>query len=368
MPVLAVFLVLVVTAGFFEILYNKCWNYCLHADVMWEDAEVTEGDITKVTERLENKKWLPMAVVNIKFKIDRSFQYLIEENSNRTDYSYRSDSMALLPYQRVIRTFEVTAVKRGYYQLDAIEVVSTGIFYSQVLANTYPLERGIFVYPRNSKHPGAVEACQRIMGSVVNNHIMQEDPFEFRGIRDYTRTDSRNKINWKASARSNSLKVNQFFSTHEPYIVLLLSVEMDSMLFYENLIEESIRVVRNFVEKCLKMGIPVKIISNAVDKINGKQILVEAGGSQNHLNTVLKKLALLDGTTTVKPMAQLIGELKEEGNPYYILLSSCQRPELQSAFEELAGSKGEWMIFRHYDMKEAAESNNLPITYVEVEW
>ena len=367
MPVLAVFLVLAVTAFFFEVLYNKFWDYDLFADVNWEDDEVTEGSVTKVTERLENRKWLPMAVVNIKFKIDRSFQYLVEENSTCTDYSYRSDSMALLPYQRVMRTFEVTAVKRGYYELDAVEVVSTGIFFSQVLATTHPLEKGIFVYPRNSKHAVAVEACQRIMGSVVNNHVMQEDPFEFRGIRDYTRTDSRNKINWKASARSNSLKVNQFFSTHEPYIVLLLSVEMDSMMFFENLIEESVRVVRNFVEKCLKMGIPVKIISNAVDKITGKQILVEAGSSKNHLNTVLKKLALLDGTTTVKPMSELIGELREEGNPYYVLLSSCQRPELQTAFEELAGGKGEWMIFHHYDMKKYAESHKVPITYIEVE-
>lgn len=368
MPILAVFLVLAATAAFFEILYNKFWDYGLHADVNWEDTELTEGSFTKVTERLENRKWLPMAVVNIKFKIDKSFEYLCDENSSRTDYSYRSDSMALLPYQRVMRTFEVSAVKRGYYELDSVEVVSTGIFYGQVLAKTFPLEKGIFVYPRNSRHPVVVETCQRIMGSVVNNYVMQEDPFEFRGIREYTRTDPRNKINWKASARSNSLKVNQFFSTHEPYIVILLSVEMESMLFFENLIEESIRVVRNFVEKCLKMGIPVKIISNAVDKITGKQIIVETGGSQNHLNTILKKLAVLDGKTMVKPMAELIGELREEGNPYYILLSSCQRPELQTAFETLAEGKGEWMIFRHYDMKETAESDSISITYVEVEW
>ena len=36
--------------------------------------------------------------------------------------------------------------------------------------------------------------------------------------------------------------------------------------------------------------------------------------------------------------------------------------------EALAEGKGEWMIFRHYDMKETAESDSIPITYVEVEW
>ena len=47
-----------------------------------------------------------------------------------------------------------------------------------------------------------------MIGSITSRQFLYEDPFEFRGIRDYTITDPMNKINWKASARSGNLMVN----------------------------------------------------------------------------------------------------------------------------------------------------------------
>ena len=87
----------------------------------------------------------------------------------------------------------------------------------------------------------------------------------FRGIREYTPEDPMNRINWKASARSGSLMVNQHNSAVSGNVCILLDVEDETVWKYEEIHEEGIRLAAAVAESFLSRGIEVGLITNGRD-------------------------------------------------------------------------------------------------------
>lgn len=127
-----------------QYLYKKRWSKNLTVDVKFNDKYAYVGSETVITETITNKKALPLAYVNLKFKIDKSFDFGNEDsNSAVSDNTYRNDIFALLYYQRVTRKVPVKCTKRGVYMIDTIDIVSSGVFMNDVLVAQYPEIQGL---------------------------------------------------------------------------------------------------------------------------------------------------------------------------------------------------------------------------------
>ena len=74
-----------------------------------------------------------------------------------------------------------------------------------------------------------------------------------------------NRINWKASARSGSLMVNQHNSAVSGNVCILLDVEDETVWKYEEIHEEGIRLAAAVAESFLSRGIEVGLITNGRD-------------------------------------------------------------------------------------------------------
>ena len=61
------------------------------------------------------------------------------------------------------------------------------------------------------------------------NKFIFEDPFEFKGIRNYTTSDPMKKINWSASAKTGELMVNNYYDTTSRHVTIFLDVVNDSV-------------------------------------------------------------------------------------------------------------------------------------------
>lgn len=94
---------------------------------------------------------------------------------------------------------------------------------------------------------------------------MLEDPFVFRGIRDYTSNDSLKNVNWKATARTGNLCVNEYNESVSRNVCILLNLEDDGMLTYDSVNEEAISLAASVAEEFIRQGINVSLISNACD-------------------------------------------------------------------------------------------------------
>ena len=119
-------------------------------------------------------------------------------------------------------------------------------------------------------------------------------------------------------------------------------------------IEESIRICRNFIEAFVQQGIPVRIISNGVDKVTKQEIFIREGAGLSHIDACLKELAKMDIYASSRNMAEVIREQKEAEGEVSLLISAEQNVELAQAYLDYVGEKGSanWLIPIHRATKE----------------
>ena len=113
---------------------------------------------------------------------------------------------------------------------------------------------------------------------------MLEDPFVFRGIRDYTSNDSLKNVNWKASARTGNLMVNEYDESVSRNVCILLNLEESGALRYDAVDEEAISIASGIAEMLVSQGINVSIISNGCDVDTHNHVFVQGGAGTGHLN------------------------------------------------------------------------------------
>ncbi len=346
-------------------IYSRFWDYGLTADISFSQNEVEEGQTLLIKEKVENRKILPLPTLMVKFELDKNIQCVDYTNTSVTDRQYRNDWISIMPYKRVIRMIEVIGTKRGFYSIDELRLVTSDVLLHDLHSKAIVNDTYLYVYPSRSRFMQLPEIFSRMHGEYLVNRQLQEDSMEFKGIRDYVNTDPMRKVNWKASARTGSLKVNQYFDSSSQRITVFLNVNQNGILRYYDLIEESIRIARNFIEGFVHKGVPVRIISNGTDKLTGKELYLREGAGLSHIDACLKQLAKMDIYSPARSMAEVINQHnKRERNASYqgevsLLISAEQTPEIAQAYLAYAGEKGSasWLIPIHESMKSYLAEN-----------
>lgn len=355
--VLIVILLLIATAilSTTVLIYRKFWETGLAAYVHFSETAIVEGQKVFVKVVAENRKILPLPTLMIKFEMNRNIQCVDSPITSLTDKQYRNEFMSIMPYERVTRTIEAVGKKRGFYCIEDVGFVTTDILFRSLFNKREENDAVLYVYPERSKYVQNSEIFCQMTGEIITNRALWEDSMEFKGIRDYVPTDPMQKINWKASARTAELKVNQYYDSMSERLTIFLNVSQNEILKYYDLIEESIRMVRNFIETFVSKGVPVRVISNGIDCRNGQELSIREGAGLMHIDTCLKKLATLDIYNESREMADIIQEqMRREKSTEWkkeisVLISAEQTEKLEQAYSEYVGGqgKGNWLVPIH---------------------
>lgn len=336
-------------------IYVKNWNKGITAQIDISQKEVYPGTEIILTETITNRKWLPLPIIKVKFEVDRSFLFAESvENTNATDNNYKSDAFSILCYQRIIRKIPVTCMKRGYYWLESMDVVSSDIWMDSVLGAVYPIQKSITVYPEPIADEEIDIVYRGIMGDVLTRQYIYDDPFEFRGIREYQNYDSMKLINWKASAKTGEWKVNMHDYTARQEVCILLNLESEGIWEYEKLKETSISLASALACRLSSQGIGVSILSNGIDKMTQQAVEIESGSDEGHRQNMLLSLSRIDLTKKMQDFGTLLSEKIEKWNTSMmpILISTSKKQGVQTAFAELAKKTqgAYWICPLHADM------------------
>lgn len=347
--------------------YSKHWNDGLSASVYFETDAINEGEKGHICEELVNDKLLPLPVVNVKFELDKSIKYAESVNTIVSDKQYRSDTLMLGSHKKIIRRFEVKYTKRGIYHIDSLTLNTIDPVSDYKRIEIFECKSDIYVYPSYSRHKDILAPFSRIMGEALRNKFIFEDPFEFRGIRDYTTSDPMKKINWSASAKTGELKVNNYYDTTSRHVTLFLDICNDSVWKRYDQMEESIRITRNLMEEFVRNKIPVKIITNAKSCLNDKVIVMESGIGSGVVITNLKNLACIDLDKPTESMSDYFLENESETEELSVLISFNGSEKLIQAYEKYLGkNNGEWIAPILYAKDRNIHSRKFTTTYVEV--
>lgn len=348
--------------------YATHWDDNLYASVYFDNEAVSEGDTGHICEELVNGKFLPLPVVNVKFDMDKSIYYKEKVNSIVSDKQYRSDTLSLGSNTKLVRSFEVQFTKRGMYSIDSVDLNTMDPVDSYIRSENYECDSVIYVYPRYSHHRDILAPFSRIMGEALKNKFIFEDPFEFKGIRNYTTSDPMKKINWSASAKTGQLLVNNYYDTTSRHVTIFLDVVNDSVWKRNDQLEECIRITRNLMEEFVKNQVPVKIFTNAKSSLNGDIISMESGTGSGVVYANLRNMALIDLDKETEPIAEYLSVHESNSEELSILLSADLSERLVTAYEKYLGkNSGEWIAPVMSSKDCNIRSSKFNITYLEVE-
>lgn len=344
----SIFFVLIIYTGIKKLYQNK-WSDKLTIDISFATNEAFEGDTVKLTESITNRKLLPLPMLMIKFNVAKCLRYLdlgvsqtgndlFDDGSNATvtDYVYRNDIVNVSAYQKKIRTLSLKCVSRGYCNINSFYIICSDFFLGSKMTQTRDCSTHIYIYPKCLDSQIFNMTFNSLMGEIITRRYINEDPFEFKGIRDYQSYDSLKSVNWKASARSMELKVNQMATTTSLQITIMLNLDCISGLRDEDLDENSIRLAATFAERFSNLGIPTAFITNAHDNFTGNRISISHGCGSNHYKTILMSLARL-GINKYEPadFAALLNDtlMSTSEHNFFIIISSTTSSKIANILD-----------------------------------
>ena len=340
---------------FLELAFQQIWKKNLDARVEFQKEPALEGEQAELTETIVNQKWMFLPVLQVGFQIHRNLIFADGENTSVSDQCYKRDIFSVGGYQKITRTISFRCSRRGYYELGNVELVTRSLLLTKKHYETLKHPDAIYVYPRLVDDRLLEIPFQKIMGSVMTRKNLYEDPFEFQGIREYQISDPMNRINWKASARSDQWMVNLYGSTSSQEVILLLDVEDETIWKYDDIHEEGIRITASLTARCIQSGIPVGIRTNGRDLKSGEVFSLATGSGKQQIRLASEGLARLDLKQKADCMEFVLDREKERSekvNRTYVMISKNQRPGCYESFCNLIrqGAGGIWIATLYNDM------------------
>ena len=275
-------------------VYKKFWDKNIKVSVSFKQAGISEGEEGEIIEVIENRKWLYLPMLKVKFQTSRYIQFSDDAGSKTTDQYYRNDIFQVGSNEKITRKLTFTGGKRGYYQIKNIDLVSSDLFFFSENIKHIVTECYLYVYPRVFSNKKFHLSLQKLNGEIqVKRHLL-EDPFTYRGIREYQIGDDMRSVNWKASARTGALKVNQKGYSAMQNIRIFLNLEDDGILKKEKEIEATMQIGMGIVSFFLSQGIKVSCYANGRDILTDEHMEMEGGAGKGQLDSIGKTLARID--------------------------------------------------------------------------
>lgn len=302
--ILVLLLGMLLVSALWEIYYRSRWSREVTVKLWFKADAVYAGQETKLYEVIENRKGMPVPVLEVGFHTRKELDFAGVENTSVSDYLYKRDVFSVLGRQKITRELPVKCTKRGRYLASDADITTHTLLYRKHYSRAVGTEAEIYVYPGMTEVSEIVTMCERMLGTLQCARRLYEDPFAFRTIRDYTTDDPMKTINWKASAKTGSLMVNTYDSARSQKAMIFLDVADTGILKYEDLVEESIALAATLMRRLMRQNIEVGFAFNG----KGSEVFFPANNRANRV-VLERMLAEYDKEDGAEEFGQLVQKL-----------------------------------------------------------
>ena len=119
--------------------------------------------------------------------------------------------------------YQLTPTRRGYYQLGPLVLETGDLFGLHRRYRVLTEPHFLMVLPKVLPLAGYEVSSKRPIGEVRMTYRLYEDPTRISGVRAYERGDALNRVHWRATARTGTLKSK----VYEPSTVAGSTLMMD---------------------------------------------------------------------------------------------------------------------------------------------
>lgn len=283
----------------FEILFYKfTLMKGLKYTLSFSKTEAFEGDDMFVDEEIYNKKPIPVPWVKADIHSSKWLEFAGASSSIVDERRFVTSGFMLRSYQKTKRRWYMKCTKRGVFDIENATVTCGDILGLISESKAVPINTRLIVYPGMIAIDDMFFSTKDILGEAIVKRFIMDDPFIVKGIREYIPGDPINRLNWKATAKTNKLMVNENDFTTKIGITVLMNVQSDEGQFdrvqNKDIIELAVKVCSTALNRGYNQGIPIRFGSNACTlEDNENMILTETGTGQEHMMHMLYTLAQL---------------------------------------------------------------------------
>lgn len=337
-------------------LYVYFWNDNLEVELKFGNTDMFAGDNGELREVITNQKWLPVPLFHVKFQTSRNLLFEDSKLSQKTDQYYRNDVFSIGRSEKITRTLRFEANKRGCYHIRSFDLQAGDLFMLTTLRETREIDEFIYVYPQPYYTKEILHSLQMVMGMMNTRRQFLEDPFEYRGIREYQPYDDMKSINWKATAKTGDLKVNLRDFTAVKSVRIFLNLEDEGILKKEDYAEVCIRIAAGIVKYFTGKGIKISCYGNCKDS-RTDQILYY--NEDRNVREIYRSLSCIDLSRKINPFhTHFENRLFRQTNGEYTFILSM------NAYDDFVGLLQKYSIvsedFLWFYVKDAREVPNIP--------
>lgn len=304
-------IVLIVVLGLVFIVESLYYHYHalddLDLSVYFSKDVANCGEDVELIEVAMNRKRLPLPFIILKFESPRGLEYFDMTNVSASDHMYREDMLSMKPFSKHTRRIKVQCAKRGYYTFPRVGITTADLFLTSRYNTNFDNESELVVLPEIVDGEFVEMLTSVTLSELQRRRTLITDPFTLSGIREYITTDPMNSVNWKASAKTGELMVNQRASTNAPKVHIFLNLEYYNQKRSTSLLEKSISLAYTYLCKLSEWGVQTSLYSNGRDAVTGEPLSASASAS----SVELEKKAVILGRIDLKQAAVPLTEAFE---------------------------------------------------------
>ncbi|MBU9713592.1 DUF58 domain-containing protein [Evansella tamaricis] len=277
------------------------------------------------------------------YDTDHSIEVIESENFDRY-YANYEHPFSIPPFTKRNVVMNMKATKRGTAELRTIEVDIYDLFLFGHIKLTYegPYRGEAVVYPTPQPIKGLEKVIQHEKGNHSQPYSLYEDVMMTRGNREYGPGDPFNRINWKASARTDYLqtKVYEKVTVSKWTIVLNIKSENPMNPTIENL-ESVLSQVAYACHFATTQHISYELYVNLRIPGSSVGIHLPLGEGKNHLGKTLELLARIRKSNITIPVENMLHHVtKNQIHQPYIIHFGANGTTIEQEYAKVKSAGG----------------------------
>ena len=297
----------------------------LHMKVDFSKNVANYGEDIELIEVAENRKRLPLPFIILKFEAPRELRFYDMMNTSTSDLLYREDMLTMKAFSKHTRRIKAQCTKRGYYVFPRVGITTSDLLLTERFTRDFPNDSHLVVLPEILNTDLTRMLMSVTLSELQCRRTLLTDPFTLAGIREYGPNDPMKSINWKASARTGELMVNQNASTCTQKVHIFVNLDFYNQKRSVSLLEKSISLTYTYLIELAELGIPASVYTNGIDVITDSPVISETDLGSATLDECAVMLARIDLKKQTVPFAETLEKyIPATDSDDFILLISPQ--------------------------------------------
>ncbi len=270
------------------------------------------GEEVTLSVSITNRKPIPLGWLRVEDDIPDALELrdakLTPTPRPKTQALVHSTSIAW--YERVHWRYTLSSKQRGFYRIGPATLKSGDLFGLFTSDREDAHQDYILVYPRVVPLEELVLPPVRPLGEVRGGLRIFEDPTRPAGVRDYRPGDPLKRVDWKATARHQSLQVRVFEPTVTHTLVVVLNADTVANIwegYISEYLERAVTAAASVASYAFDNHYTVGLFSNGTPLLAERPMNIPPAGDLNQLTLMLEALATA-GPVTTGAMAEVLAQ------------------------------------------------------------